>query len=295
MRVANINGLVTLFYDGSKKLFNEELDYEWYEKYGNGMYGLTCLENFEDFEEWNVSKECKNYMRERQTWRQIIIVDGVTEIPDFTFHICCNIERVIFANTVIRIGEDTFSYCINLEFIKFSSNLEFIGDSALQNCNLSSIFIPPRCREIGEYAFRYNKNLEIFHVPRSTVLGYCIIDGSKLIRRSPQVAWNGYNEDVDLNLLTYYFHRNMETNAWLGNINNEEEFALHKICSSFEPTLEMILDTMVEKGGLASFQVENSIGITPSRYLKENPYVDVTEKEIVEKYVLKMMGELETD
>ena len=141
MRVAEVDGLLTLFYDGSEELYNEELDYEWYEKYGNGMYSLPSLEqDFEDFEEWNVSKECKNYMRERQTWRQIIIVDGVTEIPDFTFHICCNIERVIFANTVIRIGEETFSYCINLEFIKFSSNLEFIGDSALQNCNLSSIF-----------------------------------------------------------------------------------------------------------------------------------------------------------
>ena len=29
MRVATVDGLVTLFYDGSKKLYNDELDDEW--------------------------------------------------------------------------------------------------------------------------------------------------------------------------------------------------------------------------------------------------------------------------
>lgn len=75
-------------------------------------------------------------------------------------------------------------------------------------------------------------------------------------------------------------------------INNDEIFALHRVCSSFQPTLEMIVDVVKEKGGPKAFKVKNNIGITPSRYLKENPYTDVTEKEIVEKYVLDMMGNL---
>ena len=76
------------------------------------------------------------------------------------------------------------------------------------------------------------------------------------------------------------------------NINIDEEFAFHSLCSSYKPTLEMILDTMHERGGPKAFKVKNSIGITPSRYLKGNPYTNVTEKDIIEKYVLNMMGEL---
>lgn len=52
----------------------------------------------------------------------------------------------------------------------------------------------------------------------------------------------------------------------------------------------MILDTMKDKGGLKAFNVKNSIGITPSGYLKENPFADATEKEVVEKYIIQMMG-----
>lgn len=53
----------------------------------------------------------------------------------------------------------------------------------------------------------------------------------------------------------------------------------------------MILEVLLDKGGPKAFKEENSIGITPSRYLKENPYIHVTEKEIVEKYILEMMEE----
>ena len=76
-------------------------------------------------------------------------------------------------------------------------------------------------------------------------------------------------------------------------INDDEEFELHRVCSSFEPKLELILKIMKERGGPKAFKVENRIGITPSRYLKENPaYAEVTEKEIIEKYTLQMMGEI---
>ena len=54
----------------------------------------------------------------------------------------------------------------------------------------------------------------------------------------------------------------------------------------------MILKTMKKKGGPNAFNVENDIGITPSQYLKENPYADVKEAEFVKKFVLQMMREL---
>lgn len=67
MSVANVDGLVTLFYDGSKELYNEELDDEWSEEYDNRDL------NDDNWEEWDLSVECKRYIRERLSWQQIII------------------------------------------------------------------------------------------------------------------------------------------------------------------------------------------------------------------------------
>ena len=112
MRVATVDGLVTLFYDGSKELFNIELEEEWFREY------LHHDHNEEGWEDWIISNECKQYFRERQSWQQVIIEDGVTEIPRFTFCGCKNIKRVIFSNTVVRIKKWAFRGCRNLTYIK---------------------------------------------------------------------------------------------------------------------------------------------------------------------------------
>lgn len=33
------------------------------------------------------------------------------------------------------------------------------------------------------------------------------------------------------------------------------------------------------------------VGVTPSQYLQENPFTDISEKEIINHYILDMMGE----
>lgn len=254
MRVATVDGLVTLYYDGSKPLFDEELNKGWELNY-------------------NQTVECKQYINERNSWQQVIIVDGVTEIPENTFYECRNIRKVIFADTVIRIGRAAFKHCESLAFCKLSLNLRFICSCAFEYCDLSSVFIPPRCRKIGNWAFYGNANLIILNVPQDTDLGHGILESTELFTRDPNPG-------------------SINNPAWFKNVNNFDQFALHRVCSSFQPTLEMILNTMLEKGGPKAFKVENGIGIIPSRYLKENPYAHVTEKEVIEKYVLQMMGEL---
>ncbi|GFH43852.1 hypothetical protein CTEN210_00325 [Chaetoceros tenuissimus] len=272
MRVATVDGFVTLFYDGSKELYNDELDDEWEEE-EETFYDHTI------WEDWNLSDECKRYFRERLSWQQIIVLNGVTEIPQFTFYRCWNIKRVIFADSVIRIEEFAFYGCRCLFSIKWSINLEYIGYKAFDCCDLSSVFVPPSCRVIEHCAFCSNKNLEILNVPQTIELGDYVFRDTKLFQRSP---FHGPDEDA------FEF----DINRWLKNINNSDQFALHRLCSSFEPTLDMILQTMKDKGGPKAFNVENSSGITPSRYLKENPHAHVKEKEVIEKYVLQMMGEL---
>ncbi|GFH43824.1 hypothetical protein CTEN210_00297 [Chaetoceros tenuissimus] len=294
MRVATVDDLVTLFYDGSNEFYNEDLQMEW-----ESDVDLVYYENFDDVESSNLSIECKNYIRERQSWQQVIIVEGVTEIPETTFYRCYNINRVNFTNTIIRIRRNAFCFCSNLTHIKLPINLEYVKDFAFAYCKLSSVFVPPSCRVIGAWAFQSNENLEILHVPQNTELDRDVIDYTELFESSPNREAYKYWIEIDIedasnpgDLIAFFEQHCEEVKAWLKDTNTEEEFALHRICSSYEPTFEMILDNMIERGGPKAFKVKNSIGITPSRYLKENPYTNVTEKEVIEKYVLNMMGKL---
>ncbi|GFH60476.1 hypothetical protein CTEN210_16952 [Chaetoceros tenuissimus] len=278
MGVAIVDGLVTLFYDGSRELFDDEL--HW------GGCGNTNIfgDRSSDWQSWSLSEECREYIRERLSWQQIIIADGVTEIPDRTFYHCRNIKQVIFADTVVWVGNYAFSnsriYCNNLSYIKLPPTLEYIGTQAFRLCDLLSVFIPPSCTEIDYAAFTENSRLTYISIPQNTEISqhHNIIAFTELFHRSPFMP-----------------HDHEEVNLWLKSINANERFALHRVCSSFRPTLDMILQTMVDKGGPHAFKVENNIDITPSRYLKENPYVDVTEKDVIEKYILQMMGESQID
>ena len=108
MRVATDDGLLTLFYDGSKELSNEDLEEEWYNEYGIASFG--CFERLDLWEDWNVSDECnKKYKRERKMWQQVIVCDGDIEILRNTFYQCKSIKKVIFADSVIRIKRTSFS------------------------------------------------------------------------------------------------------------------------------------------------------------------------------------------
>ncbi|GFH46297.1 hypothetical protein CTEN210_02771 [Chaetoceros tenuissimus] len=276
MRVATVDGLVTLFYDGSKQLYNGELEDEWITKW------RQYDRNYQGWEDWDLSDECKQYWRERQSWQQIIIEEGVTVIPDGTFLICRNIKRVIFADTVVRIKEHAFYGCIQLISLKLPIRLEVIGQGAFNACDLSSVFIPPSCRDIYYSAFALNRNLEICHVPQQTRIGDEMVFGTKLIEES----------QFEIDQWGHYHHQIREVNHWLKNINRNEKYSLHRACSSFQP-LKEVIHTIIQLKGIGDFKTQNEIDTTPSQYLKENPYCDLKEIDIIRDYVMKMMGENE--
>ncbi|GFH61926.1 hypothetical protein CTEN210_18402 [Chaetoceros tenuissimus] len=275
MRVATVDGLVTLFYDGSKPLWNRELSSEWWHAHQHM--------NEDDWESWNLSVECREYIRERLSWQQIIVVEGVTEIPNLTFMKCWNIKRVIMADTVVRIKGSAFYGCRSLFFCKLSINLEYIGRGVFYGCNLYSVFIPPTCREICVRAFDSNEKLSILNVPQHVELGRSIIPHTALAKSSPfQLKGNGwYDDEINDNM-----------NTWIKNMNRDEKFTLHRACASFQP-LKQILYNIIEEKGLKAFRETNSAGITPSQYLNENPYTTLTEKEIINDYLMRLMGEVE--
>ncbi|GFH59423.1 hypothetical protein CTEN210_15899 [Chaetoceros tenuissimus] len=220
---------------------------------------------------------------ERDTWQVIVVLPGVEMIPGFTFYRCRNIKKVIMADTVKGIQRDVFYDCWSLVFVKLSTDLEFIGVQAFIFCSsLTSIFIPPSCREIGFQAFRLCKKLIIIHVPHQTQLDRNLISETAM-EVSPFTA-----DDV-----RRYQNNKEVVDQWIKDINigEDDEYVLHRACSSFNP-LEEIIYAIVRQHGLSWFQKKNRIGITPSQYLDANPFSKVKEQKIVNRYVLEMMGEV---
>ena len=185
---------------------------------------------------------------ERDSWEVIIVVPGVEIIPEQTFQFCWNVKVVIMADTVRIIEDDAFYRCESLKFVKLSTNLEYIGNFAFEDCkSLTAIFIPPTCREIRFHVFSGCEDLIIFHVPQITELGGNVIANTALIQASHFEA-----DELQLDLSGYY-QNSEEVNAWIKNINGQdEEYGLHIACSSFNPMANIIYE-IVKRKGLASF------------------------------------------
>ncbi|GFH61965.1 hypothetical protein CTEN210_18441 [Chaetoceros tenuissimus] len=217
---------------------------------------------------------------ERETWQCIIVLPGVEIIPEWTFRFCKNVEVVIMPDTVRTIKMYAFYCCYSLLFVNLSTDLEYIGRSAFYDCkSLTSIFIPPRCREIGIGAFRGCNELIIFSVPPNTRIGRNVFVKTELFEVSPfEVDRLGHYRNID------------QVNAWVRDINASQEYALHRACCSFNP-LFVIIYQIVRRNGLQAFKVPNRIDITPSQYLEANPFAQVDQKEIINKYIVEMMGE----
>jgi hypothetical protein len=194
-------------------------------------------------------------------------------------------KELSFADTVIRIEDGAFSSCKSLISIELPINIEVIEHYAFCQCDLVSVFIPPRCREIGNAAFHSNQNLTIFNVPQQTELGYRVVIHTKIFRESPF-----YKQAIDNDDDIYDYGWNDNIPHWIKNINNDEEYTLHRACSSFQP-LDEIIYSIIETRGIGAFAKKNEMGITPSQYLRENPYADIKEMDVIRGYyVIKMMG-----
>ena len=221
--------------------------------------------------------------KERQKWEVIIVLPGVEVIPVGTFLGCENVKTVIMSDTVTRVEGYAFHCCYSLEFVKLSRNLEYIGFSAFLYCHsLTSICIPPSCREIGNCAFCDCIKLIILSVPQHTTLGRGVFQSTALITKST----------IETDEIGIYNNNDEERVVrWVKSINNTDALALHRACSSFNPMPE-IIHPIVRRQGIESMRMKNSICVTPSQYLAANTFATISEKEIIRRYVLDMMGEI---
>ncbi len=83
------------------------------------------------------------------------IPDGVTEIGEYSFLGCEDVEKVIVPESVKRIGQQAFRGCSLLREINLPDGLERIARFSFCECgSLEEISIPESVSEIGNSAFR---------------------------------------------------------------------------------------------------------------------------------------------
>ncbi|GFH47100.1 hypothetical protein CTEN210_03575 [Chaetoceros tenuissimus] len=247
---------------------------------GDGITGRSLIHDWE----------------ERDSWEVVIILPGVEIIPEYTFVHCLKVKTVIMADSVRRIEREAFSCCYSLEFVKLSRNLEYIGEKAFSYCSsLASFFIPPSCTEIATFAFERCNKLIILGLPQNVELGAGVFKKTALLEAS---SIEFEEDDVFINeegfLVRRIHHdadKEREVVQWIRSINNGEVYALHRACASYNPLPEIFHELMKQQG-IKALCMPNSIGITPSQYLAANTFAEISEKDIINSYILDMMGEV---
>ena len=72
--------------------------------------------------------------------RKVVIDDGITQIGDYAFYNCTNLQNIEIPDSVTDINGSAFSGCSSLKKIDIPANVSYIGDLAFENCvDLESI------------------------------------------------------------------------------------------------------------------------------------------------------------
>lgn len=80
--------------------------------------------------------------------------DGITEVGDYAFECCANLEEITLPDSLKTIGEGAFSACTKLSAIELPDNIEVIKKGAFLYCqSLKSIELPENIQEMGNFVF----------------------------------------------------------------------------------------------------------------------------------------------
>lgn len=100
---------------------------------------------------------------------EIVIPNGVAEIPKEAFDACHKLKSVTIPNSVTSIGYMAFEYCDNLESLTIPNSVTNIDSYAFRGCTkLKSVTIPNSITNIGDYGvFSTCSSLKTVTIPNS--------------------------------------------------------------------------------------------------------------------------------
>ena len=99
---------------------------------------------------------------------EIVIPEGVSNIGNYAFYSCENLESVTIPSTVSRVGTRAFRGCTELKTVELPAGVTDIGDYAFYGCeNLSSVMIPSTVTALGEGTFQNCAQLGVLEIPSS--------------------------------------------------------------------------------------------------------------------------------
>lgn len=131
----------------------------------------------------NVTKIEKTAFYKRKGVTEVIIEEGLTEIPEWAFEDCDSLERVIVPSSVKRICFNAFTKCSKLSEVDLSEGLIEIDDTAFRFCYaLEELHIPSTVKEIGAYINCYQNGLRriYFEGMDTTIIGLDDDDWSRM-------------------------------------------------------------------------------------------------------------------
>lgn len=100
--------------------------------------------------------------------KSVKIPNTVTEIGDYAFYECTNLNAVKMPDSITEIGGHSFYNCSKLEFLTLSNSLKVIDNYAFYNCtSLKEITFPNSLININERAFWNCTGLTHITIPGS--------------------------------------------------------------------------------------------------------------------------------
>lgn len=106
-------------------------------------------------------------IKDNNNIKTVIVENGVTKLPKYSFFHCSNLETVQIADSVEVIGAFSFNKCPKLSEIHIPANLKVLESSVLALSRSESVLDLSNCtfKELGEGVFKQYTNLKKIILP----------------------------------------------------------------------------------------------------------------------------------
>ena len=94
------------------------------------------------------------------TFEELVLPSGLKEIKPYALNFCPNMKTAELPEGLKEIDDYAFRSCSGLTDIIIPDGVERIGRGAFYRCDLISVTLPEKLKEIGKIPFLYNENMK---------------------------------------------------------------------------------------------------------------------------------------